>query len=426
MCSDHFCSNMYKKLLGGKLFLEPKAIPLLSPEEKRETNIVNDCQSEGPGKRSHDYEIDDYKVRSIKQQRSSADFSSTTTELNECNPLLDHSYYQPSDDSTEPVNNTGKTSTVSQTDLSMEDINQWFDHLQKLREEKEELSSKLNDKANLKRELFLGDVLKCDESVKFYTGIPSGQCLHMLLKVHETECKKLKYWEKNNKTMYYENTEKKKPGPKRTLSLLQEFILTLVRLRLGLTVKHLSNIFSISESQASRIYATWVCFLSASFKDTLVSWPSKKIVKRKLPRSFRKYPGTRVIIDCTEMFVEKPSSPYAQKATWSEYKEHNTIKTLVGITPNGYFSFMSKFWTGNTSDCKITQESGLVDLLEAGDVVMADKGFNIKDILTKKEVYLNIPPFAKKGKQLSRKAVMSTRQIAQVRIHVERAIERLK
>ena len=95
----------------------------------------------------------------------------------------------------------------------------------------------------------------------------------------------------------------------------------------------------------------------------------------------------RVIIDCTEMFVEKPTSPHAQTATWSEYKQHNTIKTLVGITPNGYFSFLSKCWSGNTSDRKITQEWGIIDMLEEGDAVMADRGFNIRDLLTKKKSF---------------------------------------
>ena len=70
----------------------------------------------------------------------------------------------------------------------------------------------------------------------------------------------------------------------------------------------------------------------------------------------------------------------------------------MGITPSGYFSFLSEFWTGSTSDRRITQESGMVGLLEEGDAVMADRGFNIRDILTKKKVYLNIPPFSKKGK----------------------------
>ena len=70
-------------------------------------------------------------------------------------------------------------------------------------------------------------------------------------------------------------------------------------------------------------------------------------------------------------------SPHAQKATWSEYKQHNTIKALVGITPNGYFGFLSKFWSGNTSDRKITQECGIIDTLEEGDAVMAARGFDI-------------------------------------------------
>ena len=66
----------------------------------------------------------------------------------------------------------------------------------------------------------------------------------------------------------------------------------------------------------------------------------------------------------------------------------------------GTSAFLSEFWTGSTTDRRITQESGLVELLEEGDAVMADRGFNIhvRDILTKKKVYLNIPPFSKKGR----------------------------
>ena len=70
----------------------------------------------------------------------------------------------------------------------------------------------------------------------------------------------------------------------------------------------------------------------------------------------------------------------------------------MGITPSGYFSLLSEFWIGSTTDRRITQESGLVDLPEEGDAVMADRGFNIRDILTKMKVYLNILPFSKKGR----------------------------
>jgi len=66
-----------------------------------------------------------------------------------------------------------------------------------------------------------------------------------------------------------------------------------------------------------------------------------------------------------------------------------------------------------------------MDKLEPQDDVMADRGFNIRDMVTKKRATLNIPPFAK-GKSLSTKACTKTRRIAALRIHVERAIQRLK
>ena len=48
---------------------------------------------------------------------------------------------------------------------------------------------------------------------------------------------------------------------------------------------------------------------------------------------------------------------------------------------------------------------------------MADRGFEIQDLLAPRKVYLNIPPFMRSKDQLNP---------ASVRIHVERAIERVK
>ena len=71
------------------------------------------------------------------------------------------------------------------------------------------------------------------------------------------------------------------------------------------------------------------------------------------------------------------------------------MKALVGITPTGYFSFVLKLWTGNVSDRYITDKSGLLDKLEEGDAVMADKGFNIRDLLTRKKLHSTPHRFAK-------------------------------
>lgn len=174
---------------------------------------------------------------------------------------------------------------------------------------------------------------------------------------------------------------------------MKKFVLVLMRLKLGLTERHLADIFSVTKSTVSRVYITWIDFLALTFKESLLRWPSKEEVRVYIP--FSRYPDTRIIIDCTEFFIEKPSSPSAQKATWSDYKHHNTVKLLVGITPSGAFSFVSKLWTGSTSDRRVTQESGLLDLLEEGDHVMADRGFTVRDLLTKKGVKLNIAPFTK-------------------------------
>ena len=145
-----------------------------------------------------------------------------------------------------------------------------------------------------------------------------------------------------------------------------------------------------------------------------------------MPESFKKsYPTTRVIIDCTEIFIETPSSFRTQSVTYSNYKHHNTAKGLVGISPSGSISFVSDLYSGRSSDKQITKHCGILDMLENGDSIMADKGFDIASDLPL-GVFLNIPPFLRDKENLSLEEETETRRIASVRIHVERAIARIK
>ena len=72
--------------------------------------------------------------------------------------------------------------------------------------------------------------------------------------------------------------------------------------------------------------------------------------------------------------------------------------------------------------------SGFIQKLEgkSGISIMADRGFTVKDQLQEIGVDLNIPPFLEGRKQLPAEEVKKGRQIASVRIHVERAIGRIK
>ena len=101
------------------------------------------------------------------------------------------------------------------------------------------------------------------------------------------------------------------------------------------------------------------------------------------------------------------------------------MKALIGITPSGAVSFVSKPFGGKISDQKLMLQSGLLDLLEPGDAIMAYRGFNIDEFLPS-GVSLNIPPRLNESGQLTERERTNTRRIAAVRVHVEHAIERIK
>jgi hypothetical protein len=79
------------------------------------------------------------------------------------------------------------------------------------------------------------------------------------------------------------------------------------------------------------------------------------------------------------------------------------------------------------TDAHITTESGILNLLEPGDGIMADKGFpHIEEDILGRGGFLIMPPFVTQGRQFDRKANSECYKVASVRIHVERAIQRLK
>ena len=61
-----------------------------------------------------------------------------------------------------------------------------------------------------------------------------------------------------------------------------------------------------------------------------------------------------------------------------------------------------------------------------GDLVLADRGFDIVEDLALRGMTLAIPPFTKGKSQLSQREVETSRELSRVRIHVERAIGRIK
>lgn len=102
------------------------------------------------------------------------------------------------------------------------------------------------------------------------------------------------------------------------------------------------------------------------------------------------------------------------------------LKVLIAVAPTGAITFISKAWTGRVSDKVITQKCGFLDHIEYGDVVLADRGFNIQDDLAVIGARLEIPSFTKGKTQLSKAEVEKSRRLSRVRIHVERVIGQLR
>ena len=198
-------------------------------------------------------------------------------------------------------------------------------------------------------------------------------------------------------------------------------------MRVGLFERDLACGFHISVGTVSNIIVLWVNFLYLRL-GSLSIWPSKEKIVETMPDSFKsKYKETRVIIDCTEIKVEMPSSLVLKSQTYSNYKSANTLKGLVGISPSGSLTFISQLYTGSVSDREITKRCGILKMpFQAGDTVMADKGFDIQDLLDPISFKINMPPFLHMQDQMPAQDVVETQQIAAERIHVERAINKIK
>ena len=259
-----------------------------------------------------------------------------------------------------------------------------------------------------------------DQLVRFYTGFTSYVIFLTFLEFLGPVVNDLNYWGSKEGQRKRHRTRKLDP--------MNQLFLTLVKLKLNLKVEDLAFRFKISASVVSRYITTWICFLYHHLRE--IDWvPTVEQVTGTLPHSFRKfYPNTYAIIDGSEVFIETPSDLNLQSSTWSQYKHHNTSKFLVACTPNGAISYLSPVFVGSISDIELTRESGFLTTIDdkPGISIMEDRGFTIRGMLNEIGVDLNMPPFHDGRAQLPAKEIQEGRKIASLRIHVERAIGRMK
>ncbi|CAN7977461.1 unnamed protein product [Ixodes persulcatus] len=266
---------------------------------------------------------------------------------------------------------------------------------------------------------------ECDADILFYTGLPRYSSFVFLLEFLDPgeNGKNIKRHQKASSGGQHSHESS---GRRQKVSVENQLFLVLMKLHLGLFHQHLGHLFSVSTSTVSRIFSSWVDFMYLQLSEVPL-WLPRHAIDASMPEAFLgKYPTTRVLLDATEVRCEVPTSFVTQSELYSHYKSTHTFKGLVGVSPCGLLTFVSELFTGCTSDRECVIRSGFLELqFDHGDSVMADKGFRIEDLIEEKGVTLNIPPFPKNG-ELTVKEVQKTQEIAALRIHVERKIQRIK
>ena len=80
-----------------------------------------------------------------------------------------------------------------------------------------------------------------------------------------------------------------------------------------------------------------------------------------------------MIIACFELLTDRPLNLLARARTSSNYKQHNTVKVLIGITPQVTILFVSEAWGGCTFDKFLTKNCGFLNNVTPGILSLQTK-----------------------------------------------------
>lgn len=275
----------------------------------------------------------------------------------------------------------------------------------------EEMRRLTLENSSLKLELASAKLTECslagnDNKVNFLSGLPTH---YILMQLYNFVSPRLNETHRSSLTKF------------------QQLLMTLMKLRLNVSNELLGFLFNVRQSTVSRIFLNTLDVLYVMMQP-LIIWPGRDELRKTMPMEFRRYLESKVvvIIDCFEVYIETPSNLEARSLTWSSYKHHNTVKFLIGITPQGTISFLSRAWAGRVSDKYLTEHCGFLDHLLPGDVVMADRGFDVNDSVGLMMATIKMPAFTKGKSQMPAVELERSRKLAHLRIHVERVIGLLR
>lgn len=258
---------------------------------------------------------------------------------------------------------------------------------------------------NTPKALTVCELITSDEKLKNFTGISNFDIFDSIVELFEKHVKDKRV---------------------RRLSVRQRVMLVLTKFKTNLTYVTLSTLFNITPDLC-KTYIYEIIPVLARILKPLIYFPSKTEILRNMPLCFTDFQNVRVVLDCTEIFIQSPKCLCCRIKFYSQYKSHMTVKFMTGVSPGGLITYVSKPYGGRASDKVIFEESNVITLLDSGrDAVMVDKGFRIETICDIHNIKLIRPPFLEKKNQLAAEESILNAKIASARVHIERSNQRLK
>lgn len=294
----------------------------------------------------------------------------------------------------------GRSSIFTQTEISLEQ----FSHMENIYET---FYSTLWPKNEMKRGIYLGiaDLHLNDDKVKFYTGLPNYKILEDLF-----------YFVKDRVLI----------GKK--LSQFEEFMLTLMKLRLNTCLQDLAYRADISVAATCLIIDKWLIALDEYITSDCIKWPDRDVLQKTMPVTFQKAFGGKVTvtIDCLKIFFERPPNLLTGVDTTAQYKHRCLVKYYFGITHNGIIVSITRMDGDIVSDMCFLEHSKLFRNMARGDILLADRQLTLSPRVGTTDDSAVISVFTKVENQLMPVDVKNSRTLSDVRIHVEQVIGQVK
>lgn len=220
----------------------------------------------------------------------------------------------------------------------------------------------------------------------------------------------------------------KKSYPSR-ISGKNRLLLFFLRFRQGLTLVQIGFLFNISKSYAGELFYVMTCALYETFKtmsERMFVSATAAAQRKNKPKVMKPFKKLRVILDGVSFYIETPSNFEQQGNTWSNYKHSNVYVFIVGISCQGATILCSDAMEGSMSDKVATLKTNMMEMLQGGDAVMVDKGFELQNELEALGCKILRPPVKKRDRPFNKEEDKLTRAIAAARIYVEHAMAEIK